>query len=415
MRMAKKIYVLGAGASSPAGIPIQSDLIKEIFSLEKDDLKSVEKETSFMSGTDSVFSQFNSFDDAREIFAKFLLKNFASETLLKKYKKEIKEVDNLKNKSRVKINWGFYFNELQKLNISLENIFTIIDKALNDNIFFQSYNIEELRDVKHALDKTLIYLLSFYTPNNNKLYEKISSYLVNEINEGNKSVIISLNWDTLIDEFLFKCCKGEDIFVDYGTEYYNISNGEKVNRNIEKKIKLLKLHGSINWLVCRNCYKLFAQFDEILALSVLMDKNNQNDCSFCEQYSRVNELESSIITPTYIKNFERLHYKNIWRMAFNDISEADEIIFIGYSFPEADYELRYLFKRATELNTNIKIVLYKYDDPNYYKKQIKNKNVNDIINKLNLPEKRYSSFFNQNNIKFNYGGIEDYFSAQRGQ
>lgn len=411
--MTKKIYVLGAGASRPAGIPMQSNLIKEIFSLQKADLKLKEKEASFMSETDNdVFSQFNSFNDAKKTFAKFLLNNFASKALLEKYMNEKKEKDDPKKKDKDKINWPYYFNQLQKLDISLENIFTIIDKALNDNIFFQNYNIEELRKVKNALDNTLIYLLSFYAPDNNELYKEISRYLTKELDGGNEPVIISLNWDTLIDEFLFKCCKGEDIFVDYGTDYYNISNGEKVNRNIDKKIKLLKLHGSINWLVCRNCYKLFAQSDEILALSVLMEKSNQNDCNFCEQYSRKNELENSIITPTYIKNFERLHYKNIWRMAFNEISEADEIVFIGYSFPEADYELRYLFKRATELNTEIKVVLYKYNDPDYYKKKINGENIDDIINKLSLPAKRYLSFFKQNNITFNYKGIEDYFKMK---
>jgi len=175
---------------------------------------------------------------------------------------------------------------------------------------------------------------------------------------------------------------------------------------------LLKLHGSINWLVCRNCYKLYAQSDEILALSVLMEKSNQNDCNFCEHYNRKNELSSSLITPTYIKNFERLHYKNIWREAFNEISEADKIVFIGYSFPEADYELRYLFKRAAEIKTEIKVVLYKNDDPEYYKKQINAEDYKDLINSLKLPEKRYSSFFKQNNITFNYKGIKDYFKRK---
>src|SRR6056297_1296411 len=157
-------------------------------------------------------------------------------------------------------------------------------------------------------------------------------------------------------------------------------------------------NGSINWLICRNCFKLYAQHDQILALSTLMDKTDQSNCHFCSELERANELESSIITPTYIKNFENLHYRRIWQAAFNELAEADEVIFIGYSFPEADYELRYLLKKAIKKKTTINVILYKTDNPEYYNNKINDRNFDFVRDRLALPEKRYSSFFNKNHI-----------------
>lgn len=104
--------------------------------------------------------------------------------------------------------------------------------------------------------------------------------------------------------------------------------------------------------------------------------------------------------------------QRIWRAAFNELAKADEVIFIGYSFPEADYELRYLLKKAIRKQTKIRVILYKTDNPEYYSDKIKNQDLEFVKSRLALPEKRYSSFFNKNNLKFNYKGIEDFFQKE---
>jgi NAD-dependent SIR2 family protein deacetylase len=409
--MTKKIFILGAGASRPAGIPIQSNMINEIFSLNKEQLQKKNKEDlSFIDSKNDLFSQFALFNKSRKIFARFLIKNFGDMDLKEKIFKIDKNSEH-ENSNLEKI-WSQIFDQLIEINISLENIFTIIDKAIGENSFFQNYSINDLKKVQLALDKCLIYILSYYTPSENHLYEKISEYFATEANSGNQPVIISLNWDTIIDNFLFNKTFSDDIIVDYCTDCYNIDTGKVINRKSENKIKLLKLHGSINWLICRNCFKLYAQHDQILALSTLMDKTDQNNCHFCSELERANELESSIITPTYIKNFENLHYQRIWRDAFNELAKADEVIFIGYSFPEADYELRYLLKKAIKKQTKIKVILYKTDNPEYYSDKINNQDLEFVRGRLELPEKRYSSFFNKNNLKFNYKGIKDFFQKE---
>jgi hypothetical protein len=46
--------------------------------------------------------------------------------------------------------------------------------------------------------------------------------------------------------------------------------------------------------------------------------------------------------PTYIKDLSNPQYKVIWQNAGIEIAEADKLVFIGYSLPSADYEMRQL-------------------------------------------------------------------------
>jgi hypothetical protein len=124
-------------------------------------------------------------------------------------------------------------------------------------------------------------------------------------------------------------------------------------------------------------------------------------------------MNSVLITPTFLKDLNNLYLKNIWHNAFIDITEAEKIVFIGYSFPDADFEMRYLLKKAVQPGTAIEIVLHNTDDPETYKAVMTNhgftiKEVNAFINTLNLPEKRYRAFFGNEAIALYYCGLEGY-------
>ncbi len=51
----------------------------------------------------------------------------------------------------------------------------------------------------------------------------------------------------------------------------------------------------------------------------------------------------------------------VWHNALLDLMEAKKVVFVGYSFPIADFELRYLLKRGISKTANIEVVL-KDDD-----------------------------------------------------
>ena len=49
-------------------------------------------------------------------------------------------------------------------------------------------------------------------------------------------------------------------------------------------------------------------------------------------------------------------------MHFLDLMEAEKVVFVGYSFPVADFELRYLLKRGISPKAKIEVVLKNNDE-----------------------------------------------------
>lgn len=100
-----------------------------------------------------------------------------------------------------------------------------------------------------------------------------------------------------------------------------------------------------------------------------------------------------------IKSIDSQLYKNLWNTASNELRNADEIIFIGYSMPIADYEFRYLLQKSIPAEAKIDVILHSSDDPSKTKS-----------NWTLLPEKRYRDLFSKNTINFHYEGFKEFFN-----
>ena len=57
------------------------------------------------------------------------------------------------------------------------------------------------------------------------------------------------------------------------------------------------------------------------------------------------KLQSNLLLPTYLKNLSNIQIKLVWQNAAIELSEAMRIVFIGYSLPAADFEIRQLLAR----------------------------------------------------------------------
>ena len=84
--------------------------------------------------------------------------------------------------------------------------------------------------------------------------------------------------------------------------------------------------------------------------------------------------------------------KLIWQNAGVELSEANEVVFLGYSFPSADFELRQLLARTVRHNAKITVVL---------------KNPPSCPTE-DSPEKRFRSFFGKRKVSCVYGGVEKF-------
>jgi NAD-dependent SIR2 family protein deacetylase len=333
----KTIYILGAGFSVPAGVPTQGSLLSKVLEGKG--------ETGLVGFIHKVFGL---------------------------------DAENARS-------------------LALEDVYTAIHKAVSRNQAIKGYDTASLKQLEKALSERIGQAINIDICRN---LER-EGYLVQFIRHlqqsalHNTCAVISLNWDILLDRKL-----GEErqnqvrTYVDYGTHCSGLGNKDDrvkpallAKRDKEPVVPLLKLHGSLNWLVCPQCERLYVNWTRKIGLEA-------HTCRACAQDNVY--LQPSIILPTFQKTLDTFHYRHIWNQAAIEISEASKLVFLGYSFPLADFDFRALITKHLPTNTEIEVVLHASDE-------------------ANGTGKRYVDYFGPDRCTVRYDGVEAYVDSLTAQ
>lgn len=167
-------------------------------------------------------------------------------------------------------------------------------------------------------------------------------------------------------------------------------------------VKLLKLHGSLNWLQCPKCSRLYVKLYQNFNGVYIFDKKY---CRHCEKNFKLkkddtNILSTNLITPTFLKNLNNIQNKLVWQNAAIELSEADKIVFIGYSLPHADFEFKQMLSRMIKSDAKIEVILIEIDNPD----ATSDKN-------YNTAGYRFQNFFSGREIDIEYFGVKKYLES----
>jgi len=361
----KTVYVIGAGFSKGLNAPLQSEIIKNIFELDINEL-SVEEKPLYLA--------------CKAKFTSFL------ENVL-------------------------YIDASEFSSITLEDIYTPIDRCIIDNVSFRTLNKPELQELRQNINALLIIVLRHKLRNlpADNYADKFAKYLVDIKRQKNEKsdpfAILSLNWDIIVDNALNNEIKSDEGVLDYCCFITPFTNGENIVPGLLARgkgkfnVKLLKMHGSMNWLQCQRCQRLFATFNEKIAIEEYITRPT---CRLCKKnFENITThdggalLTSQLIMPTFLKDFNNVQLKLIWQNAGIELSEATKIVFMGYSFPAADFEMRQLLARFVRHSAKIEVVL-KEPSP---------------IAISDSPESRYKSFFGKRELHVIFDGVEPYIAS----
>ena len=437
MQNNKTVYILGAGASKAIGLPLQGELLNCIFEFKP---REIDAQTSFMQlefnlDEQKLLGVYEEFNKQRIKLANFIVDNFASQSLKAEYFAEYLSavIKNANNNESLPASPDLEYRAFRiagRVNVTLEDLFTLFDKIIIGREHFRVYSPENIQRVQTALRKCIIFTLAYYNSINikennavKKFAEKLLKYRRCMPTSVDNLSIITMNWDAYLEKSLFQLCEEYNstqmrqkvypdlCFYDY---CYDLGEHRIVSTHIKAKgyrnIKLLKLHGSMNWLTCPYCGRVFVDYKQDIAVDEMLTVCY---CPLCYKEFEGNidspQMHSMLITPTFLKDLNNLHIKNIWHNALIDLTEAKKVVFIGYSFPDADFEMRCLLKKALQPGAGIDVVLHSTDDPKYYENILTGQNAKaQVLSRLNLPENRYISFFGQDMVRFYYCGMEKY-------
>ena len=397
----KNVFILGAGFSAPAKLPVQDRILNEMLKKPAASILSYtpeEESTKFLKSYIAV--------------GMFLLDNYSSYDC-SHYKKEYSDII-IKAKYANQIDCSVYSLETNKnelivlrerireslaasnIQVCLEDVFTSFDKMYQGRVFFHNYSVQYADEIKESITRLFIYYFSKCCNDydyDSSDYIHFFDYL--KKNSSNSSVI-STNWDVLAEGYLD--IQGMKYDLSLNNEYFLEPSKKKAHPSSD--IQLVKIHGSINWFKCLNCGKITI-VDRHACGNYLFDDSSLETCVACKEKRETDYLlEPQIITPTMMKSLNNQLYSNLWSSARDVLRNANQVYFIGYSLPIADYDFRFMLHQSISTEAKIYVILYHNDDPS----QTDKSNLKQL-----LPEKRYRDLFARNEIEFSYDGFGEYF------
>jgi hypothetical protein len=332
----RTVFVLGAGFSGEASLPMQSEILGRL-RVQADILAGRREETLL----DIPGEPLGIFAGAVESAMSFVTKVFGEATP------------------------------------TLEDVFTLLDQSVAKREDCVGVPWQQLDYVREQLKTSILIYLHASHQRASKgavdLYRRIGAHLLAQRLDAEDSVsVISLNWDTLLEDSVYWCIERARLLKKADIDYACASEplGPRSphrgpadsHRGRLHQLRVIKPHGSVNWLSCPSCNRLFTGLgspEDVWAQYCL-----ERECPRCAPIDGGSPvLRSLYVTPTFLKSFENLHLQNVWHAAYLELSGAERVVFVGYSLPDADYHLRALFKRAIRRGVEVACVLRPEDMP----------------------------------------------------
>lgn len=240
-----------------------------------------------------------------------------------------------------------------KFHDNIETLLTYLSSNLPYKTPVQVSADEALyKDITSKLAKYFKQLRSDYNIDTNKQsIKQFAQYILN-----NKCSCITLNYDLILEDLLYKNTPQEyqdankNFSIFYKIPITNLQNRIPVsyggyasfNTDFDRAQmpEIIKLHGSINWL-----YSGLSMSDPV----------------YSETGDEADYLKSGLINfivpPVLDKQsqYNNVIIKSLWTKAFNAIENARNIYIYGFSFPQTDYSIRFLFQSALRNNPFCKI------------------------------------------------------------
>lgn len=306
--MAKVVFILGAGASADAGVPLMSDFLDRAHDLLQSG-KVNESKSSFELLFDAVA------------------------TLPQVHSKATLDIDNV------------------------ESVFSAFEMARIIGVF-ADYDRRKIDALDTAM-RTVIATTVEHTmllPGGDRVsppppYYEFASMLYRMI-EGHprhEPSIVTFNYDLAADYALH--------FVGLQA-HYAMGADDAIGG-----VPLLKLHGSLNWAVCSECgeivpwrlSKYLARYHWLTA--DLVAKVRLNVTSNLKSFDHGGHAVARtplIVPPTWGKTSEHANLTGVWHRAAQELRDAENIFVIGYSLPPSDAFFKYLYALATVGRTRIR-------------------------------------------------------------
>jgi hypothetical protein len=172
--------------------------------------------------------------------------------------------------------------------------------------------------------------------------------------------LITFNYDLILEKALlsYDIWSPLDGYVAISDFEWNEDKECLEKRNKYSKLRIHKMHGSINWGIPGIPRHLRKDHNVVIVMDNLETQGFHFDGLLSRkpvQISYGGQHEPLWTLPSFIKPFEGKETYEIWQSAINVISKTDELVIIGYSFRPEDSNALLLLSTLPP-DCNIKLI-----------------------------------------------------------
>ena len=385
----KTLWILGAGGSRHLGFPLSFDFFQKSIGL--------------------CTAQMKEFADENDLGYKFFQDHFSKR---KEPVPTCNEIKTFKSDPELALRnlhtWGYLEPEhavMVKLQFlyrnwqSLPKLLTDIGLKITPHELLSTYPEKVIDDVRNLSAASLVKDHGFYDQDaaRRKLEEtlrvlgEIYFYTLSHFNEAARDIqpsenlyrslvrsfileknarIMSFNYDTMLDEAVFH---GFTRTWHYGGMTISGINGYPVAKGQDGDLILIKPHGSLHFLICQSCKRAYVNwFWTYRRTGANSAASDNRRCAFCKkpQPGRKEMLSSLTVAPLYDKKIIKRSFQAITRT----FAWAENVVSVGYSFPEQDTYFFNCMKQGIELRKGtplrVRVVSHSHDSAKDIKKRL---------------------------------------------
>ena len=256
---------------------------------------------------------------------------------------------------------------------SLETIFAFLDYFISrDEHLSSEFTVERLRHLQDCLVRVIHAIIG----ERRGIKESAHRRFWENVGRLNRNVtIISLNYDSVIEE-AFDCIYARQAYIDYCLNLLNYDFAHEMGFNwwvnprepvrtwdegVPTPIKILKLHGSLNWKYCRACRRvLLTPWDTEIEVDTgaFFDNYVSMEEAPMEYLCPIDgcRFEALIIPPAYVKDLRHPVVTTVVSEAEHELRVAEKVVFVDYSFPDADVHVRALLGKCLPEGVEVMVV-----------------------------------------------------------
>jgi len=364
--MPRTVYILGAGFSYPAKIPIQAALLDRV------------RELGIMDAPSNVIETFLEAQTSALDFIRAISRSATAPPL--------------------------------------EDAFTLLDHTISSRGYALGYTWQQLVVVRERLQQALLFVIHSAAQQAEKksLYKNVATHLLARAAgpPEHSAAVLSLNWDPLVEDSAFAVIRDlaglGQMDVNFGCDTLPLrvpsAHSPSLTQDARRIINVaaLKLHGSANWLICPNCTALFTGAGvEASPWDLYFGVVSCPSCGAAPGAPEIGTapLQPFLITPTFLKVFDSIHIQATWQRAYHLLARADELVFAGYSMPLSDFHFRALLRRSVRRSVRVTAALTESDEFD---------RAMPAATRGHFAATRYREFFGE--VTIDTRGVEDYFA-----